>query len=290
MSSEQILFATLTATFAVVGIGLTIRNWFYGGSVIRVELDLARRDDWGALITGTVARWRQGDDEQLLKRIGGGQVDLVKVTLRNLGRTAATVHDIGLRAGRPPVPRGTWTAMANRLLEPGETSAVVRIEPHDAKIFYFHTMPILRGAHAEFGDGPLAFRAAVMTGVGKARLSPRWRRCKWNVWVIRGAGDRSIVDAPLSTREQARLWVELTEEVWEPSTIWVRQITNEAARLADAGQDPEAIYQGLIKLHSVFGKSDHADRDHMFMRALTDHLVELRQDASESPDEPAAES
>lgn len=280
MTLEQATFASISAILALIGIGLTIRNWVYGGSVIRVELELARREDLGTLVAGTVARWRQGDGEELLSGIRGAQVDLAKITVRNLGRTAATVHDVGLRVGRPPTAGGSWTAMASRLLPLGETSSVVRIEAHDVKVFYFHTMPIIRGARKRFGDGPLAFRAAVMTGVGKQRLSRRWYHRKWNVWVLRGNGDRSILDKPLTTREQARLWVELVEMIYEPSIIWVRQITNEAARLVDAGQDRDEIYENLLALHAMFGDSENPDRDHSFIRALTNDLVTLRDEAA----------
>jgi hypothetical protein len=282
MTSDQITFAAITAVLAIISVGLTIRNWLYGGSVIRVELELARRDDWGALISGTVGRWRQGDHEKLLSGISPSQVDLAKVTVRNLGRTAATIHDVGLRVGRPPVARGSWTAMANRLLDLGESSSVVRIEAHDVKVFYFHTMPIIRGARKEFGDGPLAFRAAVMTGIGKQRLSRRWRGHTWNVWILNESGDRSIVDLPLTLREQARLWVELTEQIYSPSTLWVRQITNEAARLVEAGENRDQIAARLTQLYEIFGPSKTRDRDLGFMRALTDDLIKLRDGSSQT--------
>lgn len=170
--------------------------------------------------------------------------------------------------------------MANRLLALGETSSVVRIEAHDVKVFYFHTMPIIRGARKTFGDGPLAFRAAVMTGVGKQRLSPRWYHRKWNVWVLQGQGDRSILDKPLTTREQARLWVELTEEIYEPSILWVKQITDEAARLVDAGEDRDAINQKLLERYAIFGKSETPHRDRDFIGAITEYLVELRDETA----------
>lgn len=280
MTGDQAAFAVVSAILASLGVGLTIRNWFYGGSVIRVELELAREEAWGGIISGTVARWLVGDDEQL-QRLGGMNgafIDIAKVTVRNLGRTAATVHDVGLRAGRPPVPRDSWTAMANPLLPLGETASVVRIEAHDVKVFYFHTVPILRSAQKHFGPGPLAFRAAVMTGVGRGRLSARWRNRRWNVWVVKGEGDRSIVDKPLSMREQARLWTELTKEIYRPDSSRVRQISDHAARLVDIGSSRDEILAELATINSIFGVSERPDREARFMEALTDHLVQIRED------------
>lgn len=273
MPPVQVVFAVLTATFATIGILLTIRNWVYGGSVIRVVFELGRRDDWGALATGAVSSWRDGSAEKMLTAFRATQVDVVKVTVRNLGRTAATILDVGLCVGPGPVPRGSWTAMPNDLLEPGQITEPVRIEAHDAKVFLFHFVPILRGARIEFGEGTLAFRASVNTGTGKTKLSRRRRGTNWNVLVISGTGDRSIRDQPLNTRDLARLWVELTADVYKPPEIWVRQITGEAARLVDDGVTRVEIEARLKDLLAIFGKSEDPRRDVAFVEALLDYLT-----------------
>jgi hypothetical protein len=282
MTVEQAIFATISALVALLGVVLTLRNWVYGGSVIRVELELARRESWGAVVSGTVARWRSGvgtdifDGLRLMPQ--GVNVDLIKITVRNLGRTAATVHDVGLRIGPPPTAKGSWTGMPLRLLPLGETAGTVRVEAHDAKIFYFHAIPILRGARQTFGNVPLAVRGSVSTGVGKQRLSPRWHQRKWNVWRVKGDVDRSVSGVPLSTREQARLWVEITEDTFEPSIVWVRQITDKAADLADSGMSLNDMRDELAKLYAIFGPQQEPSRDASFMDAISDYLVRSRED------------
>lgn len=279
MTTEQLIFAVLSVAFGLTGIVLTIRNWFYGGSVIRVELELGRRDAMGGLVTGTVTRWRDKDNAAVLATRWGAQVDLVKVTVRNLGRTSATIHDVGLRGGLAPMPKGQWTFHPNSLVEPGVTAEPARIEAHDVKVFYFHALPIVRAAREEFGAGPLAFRATVMTGTGKRRLSGRWRGGHWNIWTARGSGDRSITGQVLTTREQARLWVELTREVYEPDTLWVRQVSDEAAQLVDQGADRDVAYEKLTTFLDIFGVKQENHRSRDFVSALLDHLIKLRTEA-----------
>lgn len=279
MTTEQLLVAVLSVVVGLVGVGLTIRNWFYGGSVIRVELDLGRRDPLGGLVTGTVSRWRDKDNTAVLATQWGAQVDLVKVTVRNLGRTPATIHEVGLRGGSTLVPLQHWTAQPNFLVEPGETGEPLRIEAHDVKVFYFHALPVVRAARVRFGDGPLAFRAAVMTGTGKQRLSRCWRRGKWNIWTVQGAGDRCITGQILTTREQARLWVELTQNVYEPDMLWVRQISDQAAKLVEQGVNRDDAHENLTTLLGTFGvkREGHGSRE--FINGLVNHLITLRTEA-----------
>lgn len=279
MSPEQLVFAVSSVAFALTGVLITVRNWFYGGSVIRVELDLGRRDSMGGLVTGSVARWRDKDNAAVLVTRWGPQVDLVKVTVRNLGRTPATVHDVGMRGGRAPLPRTKWTIRPNLLIGPGVQDESVRIEAHDVKVFYFHALPVVRAAREEFGSGPLSFRAAVMTGTGKQRLSRRWRRGTWNVWITEQAGDRSITGQLFTSREQARLWVELTQEVYEPDTTWVRQVTDQATHLVASGTDRDTAYEQLSEFLQIFGLGKEDWRAHAFISALLDHLVKLRTEA-----------
>lgn len=278
MTPEQLFVAALSGLVGIAGIVLTIRNWIYGGSVIRVEMHLCRRDAMGGLVTGTVDTWRQNASVAFVSTTGDAQVDLVKVTVRNLGRTSATIHDVGLRGGPAPIPLRQWTVRPNFFSKPGELTEPVRIEAHDVKIFYFLSVPLVRSARQEFGGHPLAFRAAVMTGTGKQRLSGCMNHRKWNVWTVRESGDRSITGEVLTTREQARLWVELTENVYEPSMLWVRQVTDEAAMLVDKGLDREEAYEKLTELIRIFpGKVDDY-RWSGFCHGLLTHLIELRSD------------
>ncbi|TFV81786.1 hypothetical protein E4V99_12540 [Microbacterium sp. dk485] len=273
-----VLFAVLSAVLAVVGILLGIRNWVYGGSVVRVEFELARTSSWGAIITRPIAAWKSSTGEELQpsKTLPGTQVDLAKVTVRNLGRTSATVYDVGLRIGRPPSARGSWTAQPQFFTDAGETEDRVRLEAHDVRVFYFHIIPILRGARIQFGEGDLAVRAAVNTGVGKWRLSRRWRRGRWNVWVVQGDQDRSIIGKPLTSREQARLWVELLRDFDGAREIWVRQIADQAADEVDAGLSRDEVCARVLETHRLFGTPPDQRAEEFYIRMLVDNLIALR--------------
>lgn len=62
--------------------------------------------------------------------------------------------------------------------------------------------------------------------------------------------------------------------------MWVRQITNEAARLIDAGEDHHTITERLAEIRACFGDSDTMSRDRDFMDSLTDDLLTRRENAN----------
>lgn len=101
----------IAAVSLLVTVFLSLRSWYYGGAVIRVEIDLMERRWMGADVIGSIARWKSGEGLNTTQR-RGLRLDIVKLTVRNKGRTAATIMDPGLRIGRPPVPTGTWTTEA----------------------------------------------------------------------------------------------------------------------------------------------------------------------------------
>lgn len=237
---------------------LSVRSWYYGGAVITVEIELMERRWMGADLTGSVARWKSGVGLLAGSR-RGLRLDIVRLTVRNKGRTAATIMDPGLRVGRPPVPSGSWTIMAQRPLEDGETKPVVRIESHDAKVFYFYLVPMVRGAREEFGDGPLAMRGAITTGTGKTRLSPRWRRklagWTWNLLTF-AKGVDWIGSEPPTIADRLWLWSEVTSFVYEPPKTIAPQLVQEASRRAEAGDDVKSIQTALGALQAIFPDSD----------------------------------
>jgi len=272
-----ILFAALSAALAILSAVLSIRNWIYGGSVVRVEFELARRDSWGSLITRPVAAWKQSSGVELVGgKPQGTHVDLAKVTVRNLGRTAATVYDVGLRIGPPPTAGGSWTGQPNFYADIGERDARVRLEAHDVRVFYFHTIPIIRAAREQFGGSTLAVRAAVSTGTGRTHLSRRWYRGRWNVWVTRNDLDRSIIGKPLTMREQARLWVELLQDFDGPRDIWIRQIADKAADLVDAGLPRAEAISQVLDLHKRFGKPVDQRAEELYIKMLIENLYVVR--------------
>jgi len=251
---------------------LSIRSWYYGGAVITVEIELMERRWMGADITGSIARWRSGTGLHARPR-RGLRLDIVRLTIRNKGRTAATIMDPGLRVGRPPVPSGSWTIMPQRLLDDGNTMSVVRIESHDAKVFYFYLAPMVRGAREEFGDGSIAMRGAITTGTGKTRLSPRWRR-KSTVWVWNVLTFGKDVDwmgsEPLLIADRLWLWSAETSFVYDPPNTIAPQLVQEAARRAEAGDDVKSIQAALDALQAVFPDADgfKARDDWLLMLAL----------------------
>lgn len=244
----------LAALSLLVTVFLSARSWYYGGTVIKVEIDLMERRWMGADLTGSIARWKSGVGLHAAPR-RGLRLDIVRLTVRNKGRTAATIMEPGLRIGHLPVPSGTWTFMPQRLLDDGETKSVVRIEAHDAKVFYFYLVPIVRGARDEFGDTPLAVRGAITTGTGKTRLSPRWRRkspgWRWNVLTLTKGVDW-IGTESLTIADRLWLWSELTEFIYEPPKTIAPQLVTEAARRAESGDDAKSIQTALETLQAIF--------------------------------------
>jgi len=270
-------WAQIVAVLSIlVSAGLVIRNWYYGGSVIKVEIELMERRWLGADLIGSVDRWKRSDGMLAAPR-RGLRLDIVKLTIRNKGRTAATIMDPGLRLGTPPVPRRNWTAMPIRLLKDGETDARVRIETHDAKVFYFLLEPLIRNARAEFGDTAIAARGAITTGTGEVRLSPRWRRrvpWTWNILTLPRGVDW-IGKEPLTLADRLWLWSEITSVVYEPSKAIAPQIVQEAARHAAAGADAKAIGDELDKLLAILASRDESAALRNWVHSLTDEAVRL---------------
>lgn len=270
-------WAQIVAVLSIlVSAGLVIRNWYYGGSVIKVEIELMERRWLGADLIGSVDRWKRSDGMLAAPR-RGLRLDIVKLTVRNKGRTAATIMDPGLRLGTPPVPRRNWTAMPIRLLKDGETDTRVRIETHDAKVFYFLLEPLIRNARAEFGDVAIAARGAITTGTGKVRLSPRWRRrvpWTWNILTLPRGVDW-IGKESLTLADRLWLWSEVTSVVYEPSKAIAPQIVQEAARHAAAGADAKAIGDELDKLLAILASRDESTALRSWFRSLADEAVRL---------------
>lgn len=270
-------WAQIVALLSIlVSAGLVIRNWYYGGSVITVELELMERRWLGADVIGSVERWKRSEG-MLADPRRGLRLDIVKLTVRNKGRTAATIMDPGLRLGIPPVPRRNWTAMPIRLLKDGETEARVRIETHDAKVFYFLLEPLVRNARAEFGDVTIAARGSITTGTGKTRLSPRWRRpvpWTWNILTLPRGVDW-IGKEPLTLADRLWLWSEITSVVYEPSKAIAPQIVGEAARIAAAGVDAKAIEDELDKLLAILATREDSIALRSWVHSLTDEAVRL---------------
>lgn len=247
---------------------LSVRSWIYGGSVITVQIDLVERRRLGADLTGSVNRWRTEEGWAFTPR-RGLRLDMVKLTIRNKGRTAATIMDPALRIGKPPIPRGTWTFSPQGLLEDGETESVVRLESHDAKVFYFYLAPIVRGNWGQLGDIPLAIRGAITTGTGKTRLSRRWRGLSvtWNILRLAPGIDWIGLQTP-TTADRLWLWSELTWHVYESPKTIAPQLVQEAARHAETGADAKGILAELQKLQDIFPNADSFQARDGWLHAL----------------------
>lgn len=274
------LSLAVSVVFAVVGVILTVRNWVYGGSVIKVELDLVQWRWMGADITGSVARWAAGDIPAS-ERPDPLRLDVIKITVRNLGRTAATAMDPGLQIVEPRGQYGAQTHLATRLLEPGATELPLRVEAHDAKEFYFLLAPIIRGVRADLANVPIKARASITTGTGKAKLSPRWRRSRetwlstWNILTL-PAGVDWIGKEPATLRSRLWLWAEETSVIFAVDLSIRPQFVLEAARRAADGENHATINSGLLHLRSVLRTGAASSVDDQWLSMLSEEAVKLR--------------
>lgn len=270
----------LAALSLLVTVFLSVRSWYYGGAVVTVELDLVERRWMGPDLTGSIARWKKGTGFHATPR-SGLRLDIVRLTVRNKGRTAATIMEPGLRVGRQPIPTGSWTIMPPRRLSDGETDPIVRVESHDAKVFYFFLAPMVSGARDEFGDIALAARGAITTGTGKTRLSPRWRRSPsgwtWNVLSLAKGADWIGSDPP-TIADRLWLWSEVTSSVYEPPTTLAPQFVREAAKRAESGDDAESISAALAALQTALPSGDGFRVREGWLPALAKEAVILASD------------
>ncbi|MCC4907752.1 hypothetical protein [Microbacterium sp. cx-59] len=267
----------LAALSLLVTVFLSARSWYYGGAVVTVELDLMERRWMGADLTGSIARWKTGTGLHATPR-HGLRLDIVRLTVRNKGRTAATIMEPGLRVGRQPVPTGSWTIMPPRRLSDGETDPVVRIESHDAKVFYFYLAPMVSGARDEFGDIALAARGAITTGTGETRLSRRWRRSSsgwtWNVLTLPKGVDWIGSDPP-TLADRLWLWSEVTSLVYQPPITIAPQFVQVAAKRAESGEDVESISTALSALQTAFPEGDAFRAREGWLTALAKEAINL---------------
>jgi|GEM_PF-6848590 len=173
----SVLAPLLLPVVPVLALLWAIQSYRRSGSVVRVELELGKLDAAGTLLRAKPAAWSAGKDpvEVLGAEIDSMNIDVAVVTVRNLGRTPATVTNVGLFTGyqrRQPVHYG------GVLLEPGETGGRQRIEAHDSRMFVFPVWGLVEKAREDLSRRALTVRAQVTTGTGRLRrssLRTRWR-------------------------------------------------------------------------------------------------------------------
>lgn len=168
----------------------TIRETIYGGSVLKVTLELGRTDGKQMMSAPpndfvdpqTVYRRMP---QQRLDQIA---VDVAIITVVNKGRTPATILQPALEftsSGAAPV-RVSSALLGGKW---GEGDYRVRLEAHDSRVFTMLLQPMADAARSDIQlqkpqgvGGEIWARGIVTAGTGKLRRSPRRTRRKGLLW------------------------------------------------------------------------------------------------------------
>lgn len=164
----------------VIVFAWAVREWIYGGSVLRVRFELGYTD--GMQIVRAAPRDFTEPDlvgRHFDRRITNPALDVAVITVTNRGRTAATVLHPGLRftmRGVAPVFIGGMPLDGF-----GEPNDRVRIEAHDSRVFVMPLSAMVRMARADTNyqkaqgaNPPLYARAQVSSGTGRVKRSRRF--------------------------------------------------------------------------------------------------------------------
>ncbi|GEK87915.1 hypothetical protein [Microbacterium aerolatum] len=172
---------------AVLALAWGIREWVYGGSLLKVQFELGYTDGL------QLVRANPNDfvDPSAVglhfgRRITNPAIDVAVITVVNRGRTAATV----LRPGLYFTMRGIAPVFVGGLplRDLGEGSERVRVEAHDACTFVVPLGALVRVANAdvEFQKSlemrhAVYARAQVTSGTGRIKRSSRLIRHGWRM-------------------------------------------------------------------------------------------------------------
>jgi len=186
--------AILTAAAAALGLCWAVLSWRFGGSMLKVELELGYTDG-RASVHGSP---RDFDDPGLIPRRFGNRItnptiDVAVVTVRNRGRTAATVLNPSLRFTQSGVEPVVIVGML--IPELGEDDRRVRVEAHDSRVFAMPLAAMVAAADQDIdfqkalgSRKPVRARAQVTSGTGRVKRSPilqmrdrRFERARWTV-------------------------------------------------------------------------------------------------------------
>lgn len=242
---------------AVIAIAWGVREWYYGGSVLRVSFELGRTDGKVLLHTFPV----DFIDPQTLNRrfewrLEGPTIDVAVITVSNRGRTPATILAPGLAFTSKGAEelRVSGTLVAGSW---GEQEHRVRIEAHDSRAFVFVLQPMVDVAEADVrfqtpqgSNEDLWARAVVTSGTGKIRRSPKrvWTAGKWHArkWV----SGRWKVRTPLVQKptDMEKLLV----EYFLPRVAFYDQLLG-VARALQAAETEDGFTEAYPELSELYG-------------------------------------
>lgn len=184
---DPIQVGILIAT--VIAIAWGAREWYYGGSVLKVSFELGQTNG-KALARAMPVDFidPQTVNRRFAWRLEGPLIDVAVITVSNRGRTPATIVNPGLvftsRAAEPLRAAGVLVEGFG-----SEQEHRVRIEAHDSRVFVFMLQSMVDVAVKDIHfqtpqgtNGDLWARAIVTSGTGKDRRSSRmvWSKGRWN--------------------------------------------------------------------------------------------------------------
>lgn len=192
----------------VIVFAWAVREWIYGGSVLRVKFELGYTDGIQSVRAAPQDFTEPGMvGRHIGRRITNPALDVAVITVINRGRTAATVLHPGLRfamSGVAPVFIGGMP-----LGDLGEPDDRVRVEAHDSCVFVMPLGAMVRMAMADTdfqkAQGtirPLYARAQITSGTGRVKRSRRFTRLRWRIRDGRWAVRLPLRGRPLKVEEE----------------------------------------------------------------------------------------
>ena len=192
----------------VIVFAWAVREWIYGGSVLKVKFELGYSDGIQSVRAAPQDFAEPGSvGRHFGRRITNPALDVAVITVTNRGRTAATALQPGLRftmRGVAPVFIGGVP-----LADLGEPNDHVRVEAHDSCVFVMPLGAMVRMAVADtdFQKAqrtihPLRARAQITSGTGRVKRSGRITRRGWRIRDGRWAVRLPLRGRPLKVEEE----------------------------------------------------------------------------------------
>jgi hypothetical protein len=174
MASGQVavLVASVSLALSISGFIWQLALYRLSGARIRIVIARAVMTHRGAVLAGHRGRWPKLSMDMAFLSEGDLWVELARIDVANIGRTAIWVSDIGVDFGRDCIFKmGQRTRVSLRPLAIGEglvDNSAKRLEPGQATVMYFPIVEITdwarKGRRVARGTATLAGR--------RAKLSP----------------------------------------------------------------------------------------------------------------------
>ncbi|EED6225573.1 MULTISPECIES: hypothetical protein [unclassified Microbacterium] len=189
---------------AAVALFWAVREWVWGGSILKVQLELGRTDGL-RMVRASPADMENPDaiDWRMPYRLDGPALDVAVITVINKGRTPVTVLSPALLFSSKgaedlrvsgQLVGGSW----------GEDESRIRLEVHDSCVFTLMLQPMAVIARSDMtfqkpqgAGGNIWARAAVTSGKGGVKLSPSSVRSRAKWYSLNRLDARWKVSTPL---------------------------------------------------------------------------------------------